>query len=62
MMAFIEDHREAYGVEPICKMLPIARSTYPAYIDQRIDASVRSVRARLSHRHCLRPLFDSPKT
>jgi hypothetical protein len=25
MIAFIDDHRAAYGVEPICKVLPIAR-------------------------------------
>jgi putative transposase len=24
MIAFIDDHRAAYGVEPICKVLPIA--------------------------------------
>jgi len=24
MIAFIDDHRSAYGVEPICKVLPIA--------------------------------------
>jgi len=24
MIAFIDDHRDAYGVEPICKVLPIA--------------------------------------
>ena len=28
MIAFIDDHREAHGVEPICKVLPIAPSTY----------------------------------
>lgn len=28
MKAFIDDHRGAYGVEPICKVLPIAPSTY----------------------------------
>ena len=28
MKTFIDDHREAYGVEPICKVLPIAPSTY----------------------------------
>ena len=28
MIAFIDDHRGAYGVEPICKVLPIAPSTY----------------------------------
>jgi hypothetical protein len=27
MIAFIDDHREAYGVEPICRVLPIAPST-----------------------------------
>ena len=26
MIAFIDDHREAHGVEPICKVLPIAPS------------------------------------
>ena len=28
MVAFIDEHRESYGVEPICKRLPIAPSTY----------------------------------
>jgi putative transposase len=28
MVDFIDDHREAYGVEPICRVLPIAPSTY----------------------------------
>jgi transposase InsO family protein len=28
MVSFIDDHREVYGVEPICKVLPIAPSTY----------------------------------
>src|SRR5712692_904677 len=27
-VAFIDDHRQAYGVEPICRVLPIAPSTY----------------------------------
>ncbi len=46
MIAFIDDHREAYGVEPICKVLPMAPSTYHAHIAQRIDASKRSARAQ----------------
>ena len=46
MIAFLDDHREAYGVEPICKVLPIAPSTYHAHIAQRIDPSKRSARAR----------------
>ena len=28
MVTFIDDHRAVYGVEPICKVLPIAPSTY----------------------------------
>jgi putative transposase len=46
MIAFIDDHRAAYGVEPICKVLPIAPSTYYAHVAQRIEASKRSARAR----------------
>ncbi len=28
MVSFIDEHRQAYGVEPICEVLPIAPSTY----------------------------------
>ncbi len=28
MIALIDDYRESHGVEPICKVLPIAASTY----------------------------------
>jgi hypothetical protein len=28
MIAFIDAHRDAYGVEPICAVVPIAPSTY----------------------------------
>jgi hypothetical protein len=31
MIAFIDNHREAYGVEPICRVLKIAPSTYHAH-------------------------------
>ena len=31
MIAFIDEHRAVYGVEPICKVLPIAPSTYHAH-------------------------------
>ncbi len=27
MTAFIDDHRDVWGVEPICRVLPIAAST-----------------------------------
>ena len=39
MIAFIDDHRLAYGVEPICKVLPIAPSTYHAHAAKRADPS-----------------------
>ena len=37
MIAFIDDHREAHGVEPICKVLPIAPSTYHDHVAKRAD-------------------------
>ena len=37
MIAFIDDHRGAHGVEPICKVLPIAPSTYCEVIAKRTD-------------------------
>ena len=46
MIGFIDDHREAHGVEPICKLLPIAPSTYHAHVAQRADPSLLSARAR----------------
>src|SRR5260370_39172030 len=35
MIAFIDDHRRAYGVEPICRELKIAPSTYHAHDARR---------------------------
>jgi putative transposase len=46
MIGFIDDHRSAYGVEPICKVLPIAPSTYRAHVAQRLDPAKLSARAR----------------
>ena len=46
MIAFIDDHRGAYGVEPICRVLPIAPSTYHAHVAQRADPAKASPRAR----------------
>jgi hypothetical protein len=37
MIAFIDDHRATYGVEPICTVLPIAPSTYYAHAARRAD-------------------------
>jgi len=46
MIAFIDDHRAAHGVEPICKVLPIAPSTYHAHASQRRDPEKLSPRAK----------------
>jgi putative transposase len=46
MIAFIDDHRGIYGVEPICRVLPIAPSTYRAHVAGRADPAKRSLRAR----------------
>ena len=46
MKAFIDEHREVYGVEPICRVLPIAPSTYHERVAQRQDHSRLSERAR----------------
>jgi len=39
MTAFIDEHREVYGVEPICRVLPIAPSTYYEYKARASDPS-----------------------
>ncbi len=46
MIAFIDDQRAAYGVEPICKGLPIAPSTYRAHVARRIDPAKLSPRSK----------------
>lgn len=46
MIAFIDDHRRIYGVEPICRVLPIAPSTYHAHQEVRRDPDRASARAR----------------
>lgn len=46
MASFIDEHRDAYGVEPICAMLPIAPSTYYARKGQQAYPERLSARAR----------------
>ena len=46
MIAFIDDHREAHGVEPICKVLQIAPSTYYDHVARRRDPARLSARAK----------------
>jgi putative transposase len=42
MSAYISEHKDRYGVEPICELLPIAPSTY--YDARRRPPSARSLR------------------
>jgi len=46
MVAFIDDHRAEYGVEPICAVLPIAPSTYYAHKAREADPRLRPARAQ----------------
>jgi transposase InsO family protein len=52
MIAFIDAHRAAYGLEPrsgsrpICKLLPIAPSTYHAHAARRADRTKTSARVQ----------------
>lgn len=46
MISFIDEHRSVSGVEPICRLLPIAPSTYYENVAKRLDVDRLSVRAR----------------
>ena len=61
MIAFIDDQRVIHGVEPICKVLPIAPSTYHERVAQRRDPLRLSARARcdLALRVEVRRVFDA---
>ena len=46
MVQFIDDHRDVFGVEPICAVLPITPSTYHRHRHQRTHPTHRSARAQ----------------
>jgi transposase InsO family protein len=46
MVSFIGDHRSEYGVEPICRVLPIAPSTYYEHEARRANPDLRPARAK----------------
>jgi len=46
MRAFVDAHRETFGVEPICKVLQIAPSGYRRHAAQQRDPALRCARAR----------------
>jgi putative transposase len=50
MVDFVEGHRSAYGVEPICAMLPIAPATYYEHRARKRDPEKRPARAKRDER------------
>jgi len=60
MKTFMDDYRAAYGVEPICRVLPIAPSTYYLHAVRRTDPGRRSARAQRDERLSpeIRRVFD----
>ena len=44
MSVFIDEHRDRFGVEPICRALQIAPSTYYAVKQRQRDPSARASR------------------
>jgi putative transposase len=60
MIAFIDDHRGAYGVEPICRVLKIAPSSYHAHAARRRRPDTAPPRVQRDARLCveIRRVFD----
>src|SRR3546814_6135342 len=46
VMSFIDSHREELGIEPICRELAIAPSSYHEHAARLADPAKRSARAR----------------
>ncbi len=46
MNAFIDEHRGSFGIEPICRVLPIAPSTYRVHAARLADPLLMSDRAK----------------
>ena len=46
MLSFIDEHCGVFGVEPICRLLPIAPSTYCDHVTRSRDVDRLSARAR----------------
>ena len=61
MTAFIDDHRDVYGVEPICRVLPIAPSTYHEHAARDRDPDRRPARERRDGELCqdIRRVFEA---
>ena len=46
MKAFIDEHRDVHGVEPICRVMQIAPSTYWLHAARRAQPALRPARAQ----------------
>lgn len=53
MVAFIDQYRALYGVEPICRVLPIAPSTYHRCKQFEQDPEMRSSRTQRDEQLCV---------
>lgn len=60
MKAFIDDHSDAYGVEPICNVLSIAPSTYYVHAARQADPAKAPARVQRDERLCsdIRRVWD----
>lgn len=63
MTGFIDEHRDQYGVEPICRVLPIAPSTYYTHAARQADPELRPNRAWKDDALCaeIRRVWDENK-
>ncbi len=63
MTAFIDEHRDVHGVESICRVLPIAPSTYYTQAQRRASPEKRPARAIRDEVLCveIRRVYDENK-
>ncbi|WP_319497786.1 IS3 family transposase [uncultured Cohaesibacter sp.] len=61
VVSFVDEYRATFGVEPICKLLPIAPSTYYDHLAKRRDVDRLSSRARsdIAMKIEIRRVFDA---
>jgi transposase InsO family protein len=61
MIAFIDEHRDVFGVEPICRVLPIAPSTYRKHVARKADPSRAPAREKRDAELCreIRRVFET---
>ena len=58
MIAYLDEYKDRFGVEPICKVMPIAPSTYYEHKAKERDPDRRSDRVKRDEQ--LKPVSDRP--